>query len=261
LERVRVAVGEEQWHGAAMSLPCRQLAVALDVPDLEAAERLARAVSPAAGYLKVGLELYTRFGPRAVEVARSAGCEVFLDLKLHDIPETVERAVEAAGALGVSLLTVHASGGRSMLAAAARAVERSAPCMRLLAVTVLTSLDEADLVSIGVDRAPAPQALALARLAWEAGVRGFVTSSHEAPLLRAELGAQAYLVTPGIRTQGAARGDQKRIASPSAAIHAGSNLLVVGRLIHADPDPNARATEIASEIEQAVAELGERSAS
>lgn len=247
-------MGEKRWHGAAMSLPCRQLAVALDVADLDAAERVARAVSPSAGFLKVGLELYTRFGPRAVEVAKSAGCEVFLDLKLHDIPETVQRAVEAAGALGVSLLTVHASGGRAMLEAAARAAERSSPRLGLLAVTVLTSLDEADLVSIGVPKPPAEQALALARLAWEAGVRGFVTSSHEAPALRAELGAEAYLVTPGIRPQGSERGDQKRIATPNAAIRAGSSLLVVGRPIHADPDPAARAAAVRDEIELALAE-------
>jgi orotidine-5'-phosphate decarboxylase len=243
-----------------MSLPCRQLAVALDVADLEAAERLAQAVSPAAGFLKVGLELYTRFGPRAVEVAKAAGCEVFLDLKLHDIPETVEHAVEAAGALGVALLTVHASGGRAMLEAAVRAAERS-PSLRLLAVTVLTSLDEADLASVGVDRAPSAQALALSRLAWQAGVRGFVTSSHEAPTLRTELGTEAYLVTPGIRPEGSDRGDQKRIATPTAAIRAGANLLVVGRPIHAAPDPAARASEIGSEIERALAELEQRSAS
>ncbi len=246
---------EKRWHGAAMSHPCRQLAVALDVADLDAAERVARAVSPVAGYLKVGLELYTRFGPRAVEVAKSTGSEIFLDLKLHDIPETVERAVEAAGALGVSLLTIHASGGRAMLAAAARAAERSTPRLGLLAVTVLTSLDEADLASIGVPRAPAEQAVALARLAWEAGVRGFVTSTHEAPALRRELGPDALLVTPGIRPRGSDRADQKRIATPGGAIHAGSNLLVVGRPIHADPDPAARAAEVRDEIEQALAEL------
>lgn len=244
-----------------MSHPCRQLAVALDVADLEAAERVARAVSPAAGYLKVGLELYTRFGPRAVELAKATGSEVFLDLKLHDIPETVERAVEAAGVLGVSLLTVHASGGRAMLEAAARAAERSTPNLRLLAVTVLTSLDEADLASIGVPRAPAEQALALARLAWQAGVRGFVTSSHEAPTLRAELGPEAMLVTPGIRPSGSDRGDQKRVATPGLAIQAGSDLLVVGRPIHADPDPAARAAAVREQIEQALAELGKGSQS
>jgi orotidine-5'-phosphate decarboxylase len=166
-----------------------------------------------------------------------------------------------AGALGVSLLTVHASGGRAMLEAAARATERTAPGMRLLAVTVLTSLDEADLASIGVGRAPAAQALALARLAWEAGVHGFVTSSHEASTLRAELGPDAFLVTPGIRPRGSERGDQKRVATPSVAIEAGSNLLVVGRPIHAAPDPAARAADISAEIEHALAELEQRSQS
>jgi orotidine-5'-phosphate decarboxylase len=233
-----------------MTLPCPALAVALDVADLETASRLAQAVSPIAGTMKVGLELYTRFGPEAVAVARAHGAQVFLDLKLHDIPETVERAVDGAGGSGATLLTVHASGGRAMLEAAVRGASKW-PGMKVLAVTVLTSLDADDLRSIGVQGSPAEQARSLAALAWSAGVRGFVTSAHEAPLLREALGPEAFLVTPGIRPAGGDRGDQKRVATPASAIAAGADLLVVGRPIHGAPDPAEAASRLAAEIEGA----------
>ncbi len=226
-----------------------RLAVALDLADLDDALRLAERVAPFVGVFKVGLELFVRFGPAAVERVRRVtnGGSVFLDLKLHDIPETVERAVASARASGASFLTVHASGGRAMLEAAERAAGHE---LRLLAVTVLTSLDATDLRDTGVERPVEAQAEALFDLAWGAGVRGFVTSTHEAPRLRAKK-ADAYLVTPGIRPAGSSAGDQKRIATPAAAVGAGADLLVVGRPIRDAADPAEAASAICRELDAA----------
>jgi len=230
--------------------PCDRLAVALDVPDLDDALRLAERVAPFAGVLKVGLELFVRSGPAAVErIRRATDRDVFLDLKLHDIPETVERAVASARSSGATLLTVHASGGRAMLEAATRAAGGD---LRILAVTLLTSLDGADLADIGVAGGLDAQAERLFDLAWQSGVRGFVTSANEVGRMRARQ-AGAFLVTPGIRPAGGETGDQKRVATPEAAIAAGSDLLVVGRPIRDAADPAEAARAIATLIEAASA--------
>lgn len=235
--------------------PAREkLAYALDFPSLAQAEAGAARVAHAAGVLKVGLELFVSEGPRAVAVGQKLGCDVFLDLKLHDIPETVERAVAAAAGHGVRYLTVHAAGGPQMLAAAARRAERENTGLVLLAITVLTSLDASDLAALGVAADPGAHALRMARLAHEQGIPGMVCSAAEVSALRAALGPAAVLVTPGIRpASGAAADDQKRTGTPESAIRSGSSLLVVGRPIRDAADPAAAATAICDEIQRASA--------
>ncbi len=231
-----------------------KLAYALDFPSFAEAEQGAERVVDAVGVLKVGLELFVSEGPRVIELGRRLGCDVFLDLKLHDIPETVERAVAAAAAHGVRYLTVHAAGGPKMLAAAARRAARENTGLTLLAITVLTSLDSADLQAIGVAADPSQQALRLAQLAQAQGIPGMVCSAVEVSALRAALGPQAVLVTPGIRPQDSAGSDdQKRTGTPASAIRAGSSLLVVGRPIRDAADPAAAARAISDEIQRASA--------
>ncbi len=201
----------------------------------------------AIGMVKVGLELFVEEGPKATELARRLGLPLFLDLKLHDIPETVERAVARASNLGASLLTVHASGGPAMLA---RAVERAAKeggHTTIAAVTVLTSLDDADLAAIGYAEASLPQAVHLAEMAFRAGVRAFVCSPKEVAALRARLGSEAVLVVPGVRPAGSATGDQKRVATPAATIRDGADWLVVGRPIRDAADPRAAALALTAD--------------
>jgi orotidine-5'-phosphate decarboxylase len=229
------------------------VAFALDVPSLDDAARLAGLVGPSVGVLKIGLEMFTRHGPEAVARLRSNERKIFLDLKLHDIPETVERAVRSASDLGVDFLTVHASGGAEML----RRASRAAGAMRILAVTVLTSLDDADLASIGVATSSDDQVRRLASLAWAAGVRGFVTSPAEVAALRSEL-PDAYLVTPGVRASGAVRGDQKRTSSAREAIARGADLVVVGRPIRDAADPAAAARDIAADVAAGLADRAAR---
>ncbi|MEP7121533.1 MAG: orotidine-5'-phosphate decarboxylase [Byssovorax sp.] len=237
-----------------MTTARRRLVFPLDFATLAEARIAATRLAPAIGVLKVGLELFVSEGPAAAALGRELGLDVFLDLKLHDIPETVDRAVASAAALGVRYLTVHASGGVEMLRrAVARAAEAASP-LTILAVTVLTSLDEGDLRAQGVDATPSDQVIRLAKVAWSAGVRGFVTSPAEARALRAALGPDALLVTPGIRPIGAAAGDQKRIATPTSAIADGADLLVVGRPIRDAADPLAAARAVVAEIERALAE-------
>lgn len=229
--------------------PKSRLAFALDYPTLAEARAGAERVRGAVGVVKVGLELFVREGPAAVAIGRELGCEVFLDLKLHDIPETVDRAVASAAAFGVRYLTVHAAGGRRMLEQAARRAEGTGTT--LLAVTVLTSLDARDLTDTGVTAAPSEQALRLARLATSSGIPGLVCSVGEVAELRATLGPQVVLVTPGIRPSGAGGDDQKRVGRPGDAIRAGSSLLVVGRPIRDAADPLAVARSIVAEIAEA----------
>jgi orotidine-5'-phosphate decarboxylase len=226
-----------------------RLAFALDYPTLADARRGAALVRDSVGVLKVGLELFVREGPAAVELGRELGCDVFLDLKLHDIPETVERAVASAAALGVRYLTLHTAGGPKMLEKAAARARGSD--LVLLGVTVLTSLDAADLAAIGIQDEPSAQALRLARLGSAAGLGGFVCSAAEVSRLRGALGSGAVLVTPGIRPPGPAGDDQKRTGTPAGAIRDGSSLLVVGRPIRDAPDPAAAAARIADEIVEA----------
>jgi orotidine-5'-phosphate decarboxylase len=238
-----------------------RLVFPLDFATLAEARVAATRLAPAVGVLKVGLELFVSEGPLAASLGRELGLDVFLDLKLHDIPETVERAVGTAAALGVRYLTVHASGGAEMLRrAVARAAQAATP-LTILAVTVLTSLDADDLKAQGVDATPSEHVLQLARVAWAAGVRGFVTSPAEARALREALGPDALLVTPGIRPTGAAAGDQKRIATPASAIADGADLLVVGRPIRDAADPLAAAGAVVAEIERALLDRDARAAS
>jgi orotidine-5'-phosphate decarboxylase len=227
--------------------------VALDVPEAAPALALAERLAPVVGAVKVGLELFTAAGPDLVRRLRAAGLTVFLDLKLHDIPHTVARAVEAAVRLDVQMLTVHTAGGRAMLEAAeqaarteARRRDQTAPLV--LGVTVLTSLDDAALTELGVAVPAAAQVERLARLAVAAGLRGLVCSPLELPRLRATLPREVQLVTPGIRPPGAAAGDQKRTLGPREALAAGADWLVIGRPILAAPDPRAAAEQILASL-------------
>jgi orotidine-5'-phosphate decarboxylase len=218
--------------------------VALDFEHPLPALALADRLDPAACALKVGKELFVVAGPEPVRWLVARGFRVFLDLKFHDIPNTVAQACAAAARLGVWMLNVHGAGGRAMLAAARAAVDRAAgsegrPAPLLIAVTVLTSLADADLRETGVTATTAQQALALARLAGTCGLDGVVCSAVEAPALRAALGARFKLVTPGIRPAGSARDDQARIVTPDAALAAGADYLVIGRPITQAPDPLA----------------------
>jgi orotidine-5'-phosphate decarboxylase len=233
----------------------RRLVFPLDYASLDDARAPAASLAPFVGVMKVGLELFVREGPPATEFARSLGLDVFLDLKLHDIPETVERAVSAAASLGVRYLTVHAVGGERMLARAVAAAERAPRPLTLLAVTMLTSLDDRDLGAIGVAEASRAHVVRLAKLAWTSGVRGFVASPAEAAALRTELGPDALLVTPGVRPHGFESGDQKRVATPAAAIGSGADLLVVGRPIRDADDPAAAARAVVDEIGRALETL------
>jgi len=232
--------------------------MAVDVP-LEPGLELYRRVAAHAGVAKVGLSLFVEHGPRAVEAFRALGARVFLDLKLHDIPNTVELAAARAAALGINLLTVHAQGGETMLraalaGAAGGAAKAGVPAPRILAVTVLTSLSDADVQALGY-RAPALEvAMGLADVAARAGVGGLVCSPREAAALRGRHGAGLFLCTPGIRPAASAAGDQARAETPRFAVEAGADLLVVGRPITAAPDPAAAAEAIAREIAAAAAE-------
>jgi orotidine-5'-phosphate decarboxylase len=213
-----------------------QLAFALDVTSLAQARALIASLSTEVGVFKVGLELFTAAGPDAVQAVHDAGCACFLDLKLHDIPATVARATAAAAELGVEYLTLHASAGATALSQAQAAVAGSKT--RLLAITVLTSMSDADLTDLGFATTAADAMVArFAMLAQRAGVTGLVCSALEAATLRAMLGSTAFLVTPGIRQPGAAKGDQQRTLGPTEAITAGSDLLVVGRPIRDAADP------------------------
>jgi orotidine-5'-phosphate decarboxylase len=229
-----------------------ELIIALDVPDRRRALELVDRLGDAHDYYKVGLELFTGWGPEAVTELRARGKKVFLDLKLHDIPNTVAGAVRSAGGLGADLITVHAAGGSRMMEAAARAALDSGG-VRVVAVTVLTSLDAGELESVWGRRAldPAAEALRLARQAREAGVAGVVASAHEAPVLRSALGPKALLVTPGIRLEGDDLHDQMRVATPAWAVRAGADHLVVGRAVTATSDPPAALRRIRAEMEAA----------
>ncbi|MPZ74374.1 MAG: orotidine-5'-phosphate decarboxylase [Nitriliruptorales bacterium] len=222
--------------------PQSRLIVALDTADRAHLEDLAAAVAPRAGYLKVGLQAYTALGPDAVTVAAEHR-PVFLDLKLHDIPNTVAGAAAAAAELGVAMLTVHAAGGPEMIAAAAKA----APDVRVLAVTVLTSLDEVDLAAVGQPPA-VRQVPRLARLAVEAGAGGVVCSPSEIAVVRAAIGDEPAVVVPGIRAWGAAADDQARTATAAEARAAGASHIVVGRPITRAPDPAAAAAQFVQDL-------------
>jgi len=226
------------------------LAIALDHPDAAQALALVDHLGDTCQWYKVGMELYYAEGNHIVQRLRDRGFNVFLDLKLHDIPNTVAGAVRSATQAGASLLTIHASGGSAMMSAAAEAATASGS-PRLLAVTVLTSMDANELAGIGISASPAEQVLRLARLAQASGINGMVCSPEEVAILRKETGPDSLLVVPGIRPAGSAVGDQKRVATPTQAIADGASLLVVGRPITRATDPAAAARAVLQEIELA----------
>ena len=218
--------------------------VALDTTELARAQALAWAVSRYVGGLKLGLEFFGAHGPAGIERMGTVGLPIFLDLKLHDIPNTVAAAVRALAPLAPAILTVHAMGGRAMLEAARDAAP---PDTKVVAVTVLTSLDAADLDATGIAAAPAEQVTRLAALARDAGLDGLVCSAHE--LLEAYAAwPGGLLVVPGIRPEGSARGDQKRVVTPRAARDAGAGVLVIGRPITEAHDPGAAAAAIEASL-------------
>lgn len=225
-----------------------KIIVALDFPEAASALALAQRLDPALCRVKVGKELFTVAGPELVRTLVACGFEVFLDLKFHDIPNTVAAACRAAAGLGVWMVNVHASGGRRMMDAARSALVDLPQRPLLIAVTVLTSMSAEDLGEVGVSDAPAAQVLRLARLAQSCGLDGAVCSAQEATLLRTELGEGFRLVTPGIRPAGAEAGDQRRVMTPAQALHAGATDLVIGRPITAASDPLAVLEQIQTEI-------------
>ena len=225
--------------------------MALDVPGATHARRLVEAIGEAATTYKVGKQLFTAEGPQLVYDLVSSGRKVFLDLKFHDIPNTVAAAVRAAVELRVSMLTVHASGGSKMLKAAVETAAQSRTKPLVLAVTVLTSLSDSDLQEIGVQGTVLDEVLRLGGLARRVGCGGLVASAKEAGELRRELGEGFAIVTPGVRPAGSAAGDQARVVTPHDAIVAGATYLVVGRPIIEAPDPAKAAAGIVKEIEDA----------
>jgi orotidine-5'-phosphate decarboxylase len=225
-----------------------QLIVALDLPTQADAASLVARLGESVHAYKVGLELYTAEGPRVVRHLVASGKKVFLDLKCHDIPNTVAAAVRQAARLEVSMLTVHGAGGPKMLAAATKAARETSPELKVLAVTVLTSLNDEDLQSTGIPGGLKGQVLRLASLALEAGCHGVVSSAQEVPLLRTRLGREFLAVTPGVRPLGTAPGDQARVVTPAEAIAAGATHIVVGRPIIASADPVREAEKIQREI-------------
>ena len=230
-----------------------RLIVALDFPSADLALRHVDQLEGQCQWLKVGLELYLAAGSSIITSLRKRGFNVFLDLKLHDIPNTVASAVRSLSSLGASLLTIHAAGGSAMLSAAAEAAAATANAPRILAVTVLTSMDAAQLNGIGVLDSPAAQVLRLGKLAASAGIDGLVCSPEEIAQLRTGLPCQPFLVVPGIRPTGSAAGDQRRIATPATAIAAGASMLVVGRPITQAADPAKAAEAILAEMTAAIA--------
>ncbi len=223
------------------------------MPGAAAALELADRLEGTCRWLKVGLELYVAAGPSVLEPLLARGYSIFLDLKLHDIPNTVAGAVRSAAGLGVGMLTVHAGGGPAMLAAAREALAGTPNPPELLAVTVLTSMDAAQCAAVGVAQQPAAQVELLARMGLASGIRGFVCSPQEVRTLRQITGPEGVLVIPGIRPAGADVGDQKRIATPADALRKGASYLVVGRPITQAPSPAEAASAIVQEMSEAIA--------
>lgn len=230
-----------------------RLIVALDVSSATQARQIVQSIGESASTYKIGKQLFTAQGPQIVRDLAASGRKVFLDLKFHDIPNTVAAAVRQAAELRVSMLTVHASGGSRMLRAAAEAAAQSSTQPMVLAVTVLTSLADADLAELGISGQVLTQVLRLGSLARAAGCGGLVASALEARELRRELGGGFAIVTPGIRPAGTASGDQARVLTPRQAIAAGATYLVVGRPLLEAADPAKAANEIVREIEEAAA--------
>jgi orotidine-5'-phosphate decarboxylase len=222
-----------------------RLIVALDVPTQTEALELVRELSPEVGFFKIGLQLYIAGGPEIVRGVLATGAKVFLDLKLHDIPNTVGKAVESVHRLGVQMLTIHLSGGEEMIRAAIAGRKHN---MSILGVTVLTSASEQTLRETGVSDKIENHVLRLAKLGVEKGLDGIVASPHEITMLRREFGGKIKIVVPGIRPSGSESADQKRVMTPREAIQAGADYLVVGRPIIAHPAPREAVTRILDEV-------------
>jgi orotidine-5'-phosphate decarboxylase len=237
--------GVNQRREGGRGMPTAPIAVALDAPDLETAARWASLVTPHVSTLKVGLELYLRYGPDAIAGLRGGSrVDIFLDLKLHDIPATVAGATRAVARLRPTYLTVHASGGADMI----RAAVEAAPRTKIAAVTVLTSLHEGDLAAIGLAGPASDAVRRLAALSVGSGAQALVCSPQEAAAVRAEVGPEITLITPGVRPTGSATDDQSRVSTPEQALDAGADLLVIGRPITRAADPGAAAAAIAAAL-------------
>ncbi len=231
-----------------MQDPRQRLIVALDVSSAAAARQIVATLGESVLIYKVGMQLYTAEGPAAVRDLVAAGRQVFLDLKYHDIPNTVACAVHEAAQLGVSMVTVHTAGGGKMLQAACDAARNHSRSPLVLGVTVLTSLDDGDLSKMGIRGSVVDQVLRLGALALSNGCKGVVTSAREASALREELGYDFAIVTPGVRPAGTGKGDQVRVVTPAEAIASGASHIVVGRPITDAPDPAAEARAILGQI-------------
>jgi orotidine-5'-phosphate decarboxylase len=225
-----------------------RLIVALDTANAQAAREIVSRIGDAAGIYKVGLQLFTAEGPGLVRELVGSGHKIFLDLKLHDIPNTVSHAVKSALGLGAHMLTVHAGAGTDVLRAA---VDAAGPSLKILAVTVLTSLNDDDIHETGIPVSVSDQVLQLASLAQETGCAGVVTSPRETSQVRSVLGQRVLIVNPGVRPAGASKDDQERTATPEEAIRAGASHIVVGRPITNSKDPARAARDIVLEMEQA----------
>lgn len=225
------------------------LIAALDVSSMDDAFAIVDRLGDSVTWYKVGKQLFTRFGPAVVEGLKSRGKRIFLDMKFHDIPNTVGQAVRSAAAIGADLCNVHASGGPAMLRAAAEASAETG--IMVTAVTVLTSMDQGELNAIGLEATPAEQVVRLATLTRDCGLAGVVCSALEIPLVKSACGNDFVLVVPGIRPAGAAKGDQKRVMTPAEAARAGAQFIVVGRPIIAAEDPVAAANAVNAEIQGA----------
>ncbi len=228
-----------------------EVIVALDVQTRAEAVAKVQQIGDAIDFYKIGMELFTAEGPDVVKAVKDLGKKIFLDLKFHDIPRTVERAIRSGGKLGVDLMTIHSVGGKAMIQAARQAADEfGANGPKILAVTVLTSLDQTDLQDVGiVGRTPAEQVQAMAQFATAQGAHGLVCSPKEVGLLSKALPHGTLFITPGVRPAGAAVGDQKRVATPADAVRDGATHLVVGRPILAADDPAAAAQAILAEIQ------------
>lgn len=227
-----------------------KIVVAMDFDTVDACLALARQLSPDQCRLKVGKELFTLVGPRVIEALHDLGFEVFLDLKFHDIPATVAKAVKAAASLGVWMVNVHASGGPRMMAAAREALTGMEHPPLLIGVTVLTSMGQDELAQVGVPQKLCDQVVSMAKLAKSSGLDGVVCSAQEAKILRAECGSDFLLVTPGIRPAGTDSNDQTRIVTPEQAIRDGSDYLVIGRPITQATDPLDSCMQIVNSLAQ-----------
>ncbi|MET0065887.1 MAG: orotidine-5'-phosphate decarboxylase [Candidatus Thiodiazotropha sp.] len=237
-----------------MNETAARVIVALDFPQQQQALALVDRLDPSLCRLKVGKEMFTRLGPGFVENLRSRGYDIFLDLKFHDIPNTVAAACDAAADLGVWMMNLHASGGRKMMATARERLERHSQRPYLVAVTILTSLSREEMSEVGFGGEVADQVLRLATLTRDAGLDGVVCSPQEAQTLRQSLGESFLLVTPGVRPKSAAANDQQRIMTPGDAITAGSSYLVVGRPITAAADPIQALQQINAEVAAALSD-------